>query len=464
MELKIYNTLTRKIEKFEALEKGKVKYYTCGPTVYNYPHIGNLTTYVRQDFLRRLLEYLGYDVKHVMNITDIDDKIIKGLKKTNKSLKEFTDFYYNYFMEKLDELNIKKAHNIVRVTDVIDKIIELIKVLEEKGYAYETEDGVYFDISKFKDYGKLSKIKFENLKHGARINQDEYDKEELGDFALWKKATPEELELGVYWNSPWGKGRPGWHIECSAIALNYLGETIDIHSGAIDLIFPHHENEIAQSEAATGKEFCRYWVHMGHILINGEKMSKSLGNFVTFEDIKEKGIHPMVFRLWVLSGHYRSIINYTDETIKQMEKNLMNILLFLDRIKDKNNGSEVIDVEEFKKDVLKELCDDLNTPNAFAKIYEFIDEVKKKDIKNGKEIYDVFIDLDKIFGLNLEKLLKEIKDIPEHILAKADLRKKFRMEKKFKEADEIREEIQKQGYIIEDIGYDYIIYRKLVVN
>lgn len=460
MRLKIYNTLTRKIEKFEPLEEGKVKYYTCGPTVYNYPHIGNFTTYVRQDFLKRLLEHLGYEINHVMNITDIDDKIIKSLK--GKELKEFTDFYYNYFLEKMDELNIKRPTKIVRVTDAINEIIELIKVLEEKGYAYETEDGVYFDISKFKDYGKLSKISLENLKHGARVNQDEYDKEEFGDFALWKKATPEELELGVYWDSPWGKGRPGWHIECSAIALNYLGETIDIHSGGVDLIFPHHENEIAQSEAATGKEFCRYWVHMGHIFVNGKKMSKSLGNFITLENLREKGIHLMVYRMWVLSGHYRSIINYTDETIKQMEKNLMNILLFLDKIKDKNDGSEIIDVEEFKNRVLEELCDDLNTPNAFAKIYEFIDEVKKKDVKNGKEIYEVFIDLDRIFGLNLEKLLKEIKEIPEQILAKADLRKKFRMEKKYKEADEIREEIQKQGYFIEDVGYDYIIYKRLI--
>ncbi len=461
MELRIYNTLTRKVETFKPLEDKKVKYYTCGPTVYNYPHIGNFSIYIRQDFLKRLLEYLGYEVNHVMNITDIDDKIIKGLKRSGKDLKEFTDYYLNYFLENLKLLNIKMPTKIVRVTEAIDKIIELIKILEEKGYAYETEDGVYYDISKFKDYGKLSKLPLQNLKHGARINQDEYDKEELGDFALWKKSTPEELELGVYWESPWGKGRPGWHIECSAIALNYLGETIDIHSGGIDLIFPHHENEIAQSEAATGKEFCRYWVHMNHLLVNGEKMSKSLGNIITLEDLKNEGIHPMVYKLWVLSSHYRSQLNYTKESILQAEKNLTKIVIFLSKVKDMKDGDIEADVKSLKEKVLEHLCDDLDTPKAFAEIFKFIDEYENKKLKNGKEVYETFIDLDKIFGLNLEKLVEEIKDIPQEIIELAEKRKELRKQKNYTEADKIREELYEKGYIIEDIGLDYVIYKRI---
>lgn len=456
MELYIFNTLTRKKERFVPLQDGKVLYYTCGPTVYDYPHIGNFATYVRQDLFRRLLEYLGYEVIHVMNTTDIDDKTIKRSGELGWTLKQLTDFYTEEFLKDMDALNIKRPTRLVPATSEISEMVKVIQTLIEKGHAYVSGGSVYFSIETFPEYGKLSGISKEELKPGARVDVDEYDKEHPGDFALWKESTPEELERGIFWETPWGKGRPGWHIECSVIALKHLGETIDVHSGGVDLIFPHHENEIAQSEAYTGKEFCRYWFHCEHVLVDGRKMSKSLGNFVTIRELLEKGVNPVVIRLWMLSGHYRKQLNFTEDSLKQAEENLKNLVHFLRTLKDIQTDKydqRVSDMlGKMKQEFLEALCDDMNTPKAFAVMYEFIHEVNKRmDIlgkKNASEIIETFFDLDHILGLRLEEYVNA--EIPKKVLELLEIRERLRKERNFEEADRIREEIRSMGYEVED--------------
>lgn len=456
MELYIFNTLTRKKERFVPLQDGKVLYYTCGPTVYDYPHIGNFATYVRQDLFRRLLEYLGYEVIHVMNTTDIDDKTIKRSGELGWTLKQLTDFYTEEFLKDMDALNIKRPTRLVPATSEISEMVKVIQTLIEKGHAYVSGGSVYFSIETFPEYGKLSGISKEELKPGARVDVDEYDKEHPGDFALWKESTPEELERGIFWETPWGKGRPGWHIECSVIALKHLGETIDVHSGGVDLIFPHHENEIAQSEAYTGKEFCRYWFHCEHVLVDGRKMSKSLGNFVTIRELLEKGVNPVVIRLWMLSGHYRKQLNFTEDSLKQAEENLKNLVHFLRTLKDIQTDKydqRVSDMlGKMKQEFLEALCDDMNTPKAFAVMYEFIHEVNKRmDIlgkKNASEIIETFFDLDRILGLRLEEYVNA--EIPKKVLELLEIRERLRKERNFEEADRIREEIRSMDYEVED--------------
>lgn len=456
MELYIFNTLTRKKERFVPLQDGKVLYYTCGPTVYDYPHIGNFATYVRQDLFRRLLEYLGYEVIHVMNTTDIDDKTIKRSGELGWTLKQLTDFYTEEFLKDMDALNIKRPTRLVPATSEIPEMVKVIQTLIEKGHAYVSGGSVYFSIETFPEYGKLSGISKEELKPGARVDVDEYDKEHPGDFALWKESTPEELGRGIFWETPWGKGRPGWHIECSVIALKHLGETIDVHSGGVDLIFPHHENEIAQSEAYTGKEFCRYWFHCEHVLVDGRKMSKSLGNFVTIRELLEKGVNPVVIRLWMLSGHYRKQLNFTEDSLKQAEENLRNLVHFLRTLKDIQTDKydqRVSDMlGKMKQEFLEALCDDMNTPKAFAVMYEFIHEVNKRmDIlgkKNASEIIETFFDLDRILGLRLEEYVNA--EIPKKVLELLEIRERLRKERNFEEADRIREEIRSMGYEVED--------------
>jgi cysteinyl-tRNA synthetase len=457
--MKIYNTLTRKEEKFKPLKGKTVLFYTCGPTVYDFAHIGNLATFVRQDLLKRFLEYLGYKVKHVMNITDIDDKTIKRSGEMGITLKQLTDHYLKEFLKDMKTLNIKKPTKLVRATREIPEMIKIIKALIRKGYAYEKFGSVYFSIKKFKGYGKLSKIDLRGIKPGARVDVDEYAKEEPVDFALWKKATLEELKRGIYFESPWGKGRPGWHIECSAIALKYLGKTIDIHSGGIDLIFPHHENEIAQSEAYTGKTFARYWVHCEHLLVEGKKMSKSLGNFYTLRDLLAKGCNPKAIRFLFLSGHYRKQLNFTFERIKQAEKSIETIVNFLRRLKEveQKGFDEKIDekLEEMKEKFIEALKDDLNTPEALAVLFEFIHEMNKlidKNLmskRNARKILRTILDLDRILGLNLKEEIKGEK-VPKEILRMLEEREKLRKQKRFAEADAIREKIRELGWEVED--------------
>ena len=458
IELKLFNTLTRRKEVFKPLKGKTVLYYTCGPTVYDFAHIGNFATYVRQDLLKRVLEYFGYRVKHVMNTTDVDDKTIRRSKELGWSLKKLTKFYTREFLRDMRALNIKPPTKLIPATSEIPEMIRVIKALIKKGFAYVREGSVYFSVKKFREYGKLSGIKLKDLKPGARVDVDEYGKENPADFALWKASSEEEIRRRIYWLSPWGKGRPGWHIECSVIAMKHLGKTIDIHSGGIDLIFPHHENEIAQSEAYSGKQFVRFWVHCEHILVNGKKMSKSLGNFYTLRDLLNKGYNPLAVRLLFLSGHYRKQLNFTFDALKQAERNLETLVNFLQRLKEirEKGYSEAVSrmTEEMREDFLRAIANDLDTPRAFAALFDFVHEVNKLadenkvPKRNAREIIKVVLDLDRILGLNLKKAVRA--RIPKEIAKLLEEREKLRREKRYAEADAIREKIRAMGYEVED--------------
>ena len=322
--VRLYNFLTRKKEVFRPLRKDWVGLYTCGPTVYNYAHIGNLRTYIFEDVLRRTMEYAGYKIKHVMNITDVDDKTIRDSSAAGESLKKFTEFYTKEFFKDLKSLNILPALEYPLATKHIPLMIKLIEKLLEKRLAYKIGGSVYFDVSKFKYYGKLSRLKKRDLKIGARVDTDEYAKKSGEDFVLWKAKKESE----PFWDSPFGKGRPGWHIECSAMSMKYLGASFDIHAGGVDLLFPHHENEIAQSQGATGKKFAKYFLEGEHLLVDGKRMAKSAGNFFTLRGLEKKGFNPSAFRYLTLSAHYRSQLNFTWESLRAAENSLKRIYDF----------------------------------------------------------------------------------------------------------------------------------------
>jgi len=435
MALKLYNTLGRKKQIFKPIKKGQVGIYTCGLTVYNYGHIGNYRAFVVSDILRRYLEYLGYNVKKIVNITDVDDKTIKGSIQEKKSLKEYTKKYEDAFFEDESSLNIKKADKYPKATEHINEMIELIEKLLKKGYAYKTEDGIYFNIKKFKDYGKFAKIKLKNLKEGARIDNDEYDKENAKDFALWKFYT--EDDGNVFWDVKIGKGRPGWHIECSAMSTKYLGQPFDIHTGGIDLIFPHHENEIAQSEAANNKKMTNYWIHNEWMMVDGKKMSKSLGNYYTIRDIIQKGYTFSALRYFYLTGQYRAQINFTLDNLKNAQnsyKRLKNIILELKDDKKTN--------EKYLKEFENAINDDLNTPEALQVLWRLLRDEKAEGKINTIE------KMDEVFGLDLLK--KEEIKIPAEIKSLIDEREKARTDKNWKKADELRAEIKELGYQIND--------------
>jgi cysteinyl-tRNA synthetase len=331
--LYLYDTLTGFKRPFEPLEPGKVRMYVCGPTVYSDPHIGNFRTFTVGDIVRRWLEYRDYDVFHVMNITDIDDKTIRDSGEEGVTLKEFTERYTESFLRGLDLMNIKRAHVYPKATEYAPLMVDFVKELVDKGDAYVANDGVYFDIDKFPDYGKLSGINVSKVEKTERMTADEYDKETVNDFALWKNSTPDEYERGIYYDSPWGPGRPGWHIECSVMSRSLCGDTIDIHAGGEDLIFPHHENEIAQSESLTGKEFVRNWLHARFLVINGRKMSKSLGNYVSFDEVLSKYTTD-AFRYFYLSVHYRRPLDYTEQAMEVAQNSVNRLENTLDLIED----------------------------------------------------------------------------------------------------------------------------------
>ena len=455
--MRFYNTLTRKKEEFKPLEKGVVRIYTCGPTVYDYAHIGNFRTYVFQDLLRRWLEYRGYKVIQVMNITDVDDKTIRGARREGISLKEYTERYIKAFFEDIKTLNIEKAEYYPKATEHIKEMVELIKKLLEKGYAYKAEDGsTYYDISKFKEYGKLSKIKIEELKPGARVKADQYAKEEARDFALWKAWDEEDGD--VYWETELGKGRPGWHIECSAMALKYLGETIDIHSGGVDLIFPHHENEIAQSEAVTGKPFARFWLHSEHLMVEGRKMAKSLGNFYTLRDLLRMGYSPKAIRFLLLSTHYRQQLNFTFEALKAAEKTIERLQIFMERLKEANGtgcGKQIDKLmEKVKEEFETALDDDLDINTALASLFEFIREVNKLIDENklskqeARMVRELMLKFDKVLGVIGEEEKEE--GLPKEIMELIRKREEARKRKEWETADQIREKLREMGIIIED--------------
>ncbi len=381
MSVRFYNTLFRRVEDFKPLREGEVSLYTCGPTVYNYPHIGNLRTFAFEDLLRRWLLFRGYRVNQVMNLTDVDDKTIRDSRKNGMPLRDFTDIYKKAFFEDLRALNILPAEHYPAATDHIPGMIALIETLLRKGHAYESADGIYFKVSSFPNYGKLANLEHDQLKEGAsesrsaRHASDEYAKENAADFALWKKWTPEDGD--VKWDAPFGAGRPGWHIECSVMSMQFLGETIDIHAGGVDLIFPHHTNEIAQSEAATGKPFVNTWLHATHLVVDGEKMSKSRGNFYTLRDLTARGHPARAVRYALITTHYRKPLNFTFDLIKQAESSLARIddfVLALSNVRaDGPADSALADATAVAEDNFSgALDDDLNIAEAMAAVFDLI--------------------------------------------------------------------------------------------
>ncbi len=477
--LAIYNTLTNQKEQFKSLHKGKVNMYSCGPTVYDYAHIGNFVAYTFADTLRRTLEFNGYEVKQIMNITDVghltnddlnqgdsgDDKMLKAMKREEKEGKKRTpemiaEFYTEAFMEDIEKINLEKAAFYPRATAHVPQMIKIIETLIEKGYAYEKNGNVFYDVDKFENYGKLSNKKLDELKHGARLEKHP-DKKNGYDFALWLKAPKEHL---LKWDSPWGKGYPGWHIECTAMSMEYLGETLDIHTGGEDNVFPHHENEIAQSEAFTGKPFSNYWAHPRHLLVDGKKMSKSKGNFYRLQDILDKGYSAMAFRLLILSAHYQSNINFTWTGMDQATKNLETITKFIKGISDELLPESLSLKPDFNipiGDIAPSHClekfslainDNLNTPLALSIVYRFISVVNKTDNLNQEQIVAILSfwkKVNKVLGLKLELSEKE-SSIPEEIVVLSDKRELARKEKDFDLADKLRDEIITKGYSIED--------------
>ncbi len=459
--MKLYNTFTNKKEEFIPIEKNKAKIYACGPTVYNYIHVGNSRPICVFDVLRRYLKYIGYDVTFVQNFTDVDDKIIK------KAIEEKSDFltvskkYIEEYKKDAVGLNIREADFHPKATENINEIINIIKTLIDKKFAYPLSNGdVYFSTRSFKDYGKLSGQTIDDLRSGARIQVDELKKDPL-DFALWKSAKEGE----PYWESPWGKGRPGWHIECSAMAGRYLGKTIDIHCGGQDLIFPHHENEIAQSECANGVKFANYWLHNGYINVNSQKMSKSLGNFFTVREIAEKyGYEPI--RYLMISSHYRSPINFSEEIIMQCKSALERLYNFEENlnfaIKNAFKSSECenpIDLKNYKNRFIQEMDDDLNTADALGVMFEYVKEVNLKVLSKPDvckkvlmEILHLFSEMADVLGILYNKELKSnnkslnVSEI-ENLIHEREVARK---EKNWKRADEIRDELKSKNVIIED--------------
>ena len=455
--MKLYNTLTRKKEEFIPLEEGKVKMYVCGPTVYNYIHIGNARPFIMFDTLRRYLQYKGYDVTFVQNFTDVDDKIIKRGHEEGISPEEIANKYIDEYFVDADGLGIKRADVHPRVTDNIQQIIDFVKDLEDKGYAYEVNGDVYFDTKKFEGYGKLSKQNQDELEAGARIEVNDQKKHPM-DFVLWK--SKKEGEPG--WNSPWGEGRPGWHIECSVMSNRYLGESIDIHGGGQDLAFPHHENEIAQSEARSGKTFSNYWIHNGYININNEKMSKSKGNFFTVRDIS-KQYDLEIVRFFMLSAHYRNPVNFSDEMLNQAKAGLERLYnakekleftisnLSESSIKDEEKGL-VNELESYKTKFINAMEDDLNTADAVSAIFELSKFIntnvnETSSLEFAKMCLDKFNELTGVLNI-VNKKNDDIldKDIEELIQKRTDAKKN----RDFKLADDIRQELLDKGIVLED--------------
>ena len=464
--MKIYNTLSKNVEDFKPLKEGVVTIYTCGPTVYNYVHIGNLRTFIFYDIVKRAFKLNDYTVKHVMNITDVDDKTIKGAMESQVSLKEYTELYTKYFIEDLEKLNIDMDITFTKATDNIGEMQEIVANLLEGGYAYEAEDGIYFKVSNFKDYGKLSGMHVNG--NYSRIKNDEYDKENVADFALWKYW--DENDGNVYWDEKLKKGRPGWHIECSAMSMKYLGKTIDIHCGAVDLIFPHHENEIAQSESYSKQKFVDYWLHGEHLLVNGQKMSKSLNNFYTLRDLEKQGFNPLSFRLMVIDSSYRNKLDFNFENLKKYEKMLAKIDLSIKALNKTEKYDETEDSysrEQTKQKVDSEMqkfkeavSNDLNTHEAlqnFFALLDLADERTKKGRIDNKEfstISNAISKMNEFLGVYIDY------EIPQEIVGLAEERENKRKEKNFADADSLREKINEKGYFIADLVNTFIITRK----
>ena len=446
--LKIYNTLTREKEVLKPLVKGTVGMYSCGPTVYNFAHIGNFRNYIFVDQLKGYLAYKGYKVKHVMNITDIDDKTIRDSAKEGLSLKEFTEKYTKFFFEDMKTLKIEAASIYPKATEHVKEMVNFVKVLVNKGFGYEKIGSIYFDISKLQNYGKLSKIDLSQMKIGARVDMDEYEKEHPGDFVLLKKSKPDEIKRGIFYETEFGKIRPGWHLECSVMSMKYLGETFDIHTGGIDLVFPHHENEIAQSEAYSGKKFVNYWVHNEHLVVDGKKMSKSLGNFYTLRDLLEKGYDPKAIRYLLLSTHYRQKLNFTFEALEAAKNAVEKLDNFIFILKGMNCKEDVGNIDELINEAKaafdQRMDDDLNISEALAVIFDFMRDINKLRLskKDASKIIELMKKFNKILGvIEFEKT----EDISSEIKKLIEEREKARKNKDWAKSDKIRDELKKKG-------------------
>ncbi len=453
MSIHIHNTLTGEKQEFVPIDKDKVSIYSCGPTVYDTAHIGNFRTFITNDLIRRVFEYNGFFVKHAMNITDIDDKTIRRSHDEGKTLEQLTRHYETLFLSDIHSLNILTPHRVLRATDHIKEMIEMISILLEKDIAYISKDGVYFSIGKFPEYGNLAKLKIElndtSVLH-ERIANDEYEKENPRDFALWKFYTADDGE--VKYDAPFGVGRPGWSIECSAMATWALGPSIDIHTGGTDLIFPHHTNEIAQSEACTDKPFVKYWVHTAFMNVDDTKMSKSKGNFFKLADIEEAGISPLAFRYWLLTAHYRSQINFTVEAVKAAQTAFIRFVETFIRLGEVEHEHihASANPRDYKTEFLAKINDDFNLPEALALSWELI----KDHSVEAHEKVELLLDFDKVFGFGLQAVMdmkKEEKDsIPLEVTALVEARELARKSKDFVQADALRKEIESRGYEVKD--------------
>lgn len=451
MSLKIYNTLTKKEEEFIPLEKDEIRMYVCGPTVYDRSHIGHARCYVAFDVVRRYLEFKGYHVKCVQNFTDVDDKIINKSRETGEDPFKIAQKYIDEFFRDMDALNVKRANVYPRATEHVEDMVEFIKKLAEKGVAYEVEGDVYFSVEKALHYGELSGINVEQMKAGARIAVDEKKRDPL-DFALWKKAKEGE----PIWESPWGGGRPGWHIECSTMSLKHLGESLDIHGGGQDLIFPHHENEIAQSEAYTGKKFVQYWMHNGFVTIREEKMSKSLGNIVSLEDLLGR-YSPETLRYFLVASHYRKPIDFCEEAIEEAQKASKRLLNTVELVKAalrENRTGEDFSAEPFRKKFEEALDNDFNTPEALSVLFELAREtnrrVEERTINHAslEKLLQTFMELGGVLGLFFHKEVEELSEELLKILV--DVREKARAQKLWEISDSIRDRLKDIGVTLED--------------
>lgn len=452
MVLKLYNGMGRKLQIFRPLRGRTVRMYTCGPTVWNYAGIHNFRTFVFEDVLRRYLEFKGYSVKQVKNITDVEDRIIKGMKQFNKSRKELCDFFEKAFMDDAGLLRMERAEFYPRATEHIDDMVALVKRLMKKGYAYRADDGsTYFDVSKFRRYGRLSGIKPKELKAGARVAQDHYEKREANDFAVWRAWDEEDGE--VYWETELGKGRPGWHIECSAMAMKYLGESFDIHTGGMDLRFPHHENEIAQSESASGKRFAKFWLHTQFLTLKGEEMHKSTGNVVYLKDLIKEGRHPLAVRLFLISSRYRDPMDLTPTQLDQAEAQRRRLQDFLVRLKEVKGGSGGEGLaSRLEKDFEKAMDDDLNTPRAFAVIFSLMKKTNtlmdrgQLGKKSADQIMSSLRRLNGVLGI----MEFEEKPLPAELAQLVSLRDEARRRGDYAQADQFRAKLLEKGIVLED--------------
>ncbi|PIY96794.1 MAG: cysteine--tRNA ligase [Candidatus Kerfeldbacteria bacterium CG_4_10_14_0_8_um_filter_42_10] len=457
-EICFYNTLARKKEGFKPIKKGLVGLYTCGPTVYNYAHIGNLRTYVFEDVLRRTLEYNGLKVKHVMNITDVghltsdadtgEDKVEKEARKENKSAWDITDYYAGVFKKNLQELNIKPPAIWCKATDHIKEQIALVKKLEKKGFTYRTGDGIYFNTAKLKDYGKLARLDVRGLKAGARVALKD-EKKNLTDFALWK-FSPKDSKRQMEWDSPWGLGFPGWHLECSAMSTKYLGQPFDLHTGGVDHISVHHTNEIAQSEAANGKTLANYWLHGEFLIIQDQKMAKSEQNFITLATLKNKGINPIAYRYLILTSHYRSKLNFSWKSLAAAESALKSIYHQVEQFDNPKVGCA-----ELEQKFIKAINNDLDTPQAVAILWELLKSNYPTSAKKK-----TLLEFDRVLGLGLDQIEKQKLSLPKAVSKLAQARENARKKQDFSRADSLRKEIEKLGFKVEDTKDGLTITKK----